>query len=170
MVHTQFVSQVTSGTSISMHNNVSVITDHLEFPLSVAWNTDVSGYEGTGFGASFDHNYNRQYLPSPWETYTEIHSAQQAYGIYITLPASGYETTANGTSINQFSYVDAKSNSYYRNVDAVNDTITKDQQGGSLTWDFWPLATGLPDMEPQPIAQSQPLFPARVPGLRQIGP
>jgi hypothetical protein len=163
----QLVSQVTSGASISTHNGVPVIADVLEFPLSVVWNTDVSGYEGSGFSADFDKQYNRQYLPSPWETYTEINSTQRAYGTYISNPAPGYESTANGTSINQFSYVDAKLNSYYRNVDAVNNTITKDQQGGSLTWDFWPLATGLPEMEPQ---QSQPLFPARGPGGRQIGP
>jgi hypothetical protein len=170
MLGIQLVSQVTSGASISTHNDVPMIVDDLKFPLSVVWNTDVKGYEGSGFSVYFDHQCDRQYLLSPWEIYTEIYSAQQAYGTYIIDPAPGYTYTANGTSINQFSYVDAKSNSYYRNVDAVNNTITKDQHGGSLTWDFWPLATGLPEMVPQPTAQSQPLFPARGPGLRQIGP
>ena len=128
----QCLSQVTSGTSISTHNNVSVIADHLEFPLSVAYNADVSDYKGTGYSTEFDYKYNRQYLPSPWEVYTDIQSAQRAYGTNIRFPAPGYKRTANGTSLNQFSYVDAKSNSYYRKVDAVNDTIIKDQQGGSL--------------------------------------
>jgi hypothetical protein len=160
----QLVSQITSGASISTHNDVPVIADHLEFPLSVAWNTEVTGNEGFGFSANFDHKYNRQYLPSPWETYTDIQSAQRAYGTYINSPTPGSQSTANGTSINQFSYADAKSNSYYRNVDAVNNTITEDQQGGSLTWDFWPLATGLPEIEPQTVVQT--LFPARFPGHR----
>jgi hypothetical protein len=46
-----------------------------------------------------------------------------------------------GSSYNNFTYADSEANSYYRLVDAKNNTITKDQQGGSLKWDFWPLAT-----------------------------
>jgi hypothetical protein len=141
----------------------------MEFPLSIAFVTNVSDSKGSGFSADFDHKYNRQYLPSPWETYTDTHSAQRAYGTYITSPAQGYNKTVNGTSINEFSYVDAKLNSYYRTVDVIDNTITKDQQGGSLTWDFWPLAIGEPGTNPQSLVQSLPLFPARVPG-RQIGP
>ncbi|KIM33130.1 hypothetical protein M408DRAFT_61343 [Serendipita vermifera MAFF 305830] len=164
------LTQNTRGISTSIHNNVPVITDSIDFPLSIDYVTSVSDEKGSGFSADFNHRYNRQYLPSPWEIRTDIHSAQRAWGTYITSPNQGFNRTANGTSENSFSYVDAKLNSYYRVVNSLNNTITKDQQGGSLTWDFWPLAVGWPGTVPESIVDSLPPFEVAHLPHRQIGP
>lgn len=156
--------------SLSTHNNIPVITDDVDFPLFIDYVVSVSDDKGSGFSADFDHGYNRRYLPSPWEIFTDIRSAQRAYGTYITSPNPGFNRTANGTSDNSFSYLDAKLNSYYRTIYSINNTITKDQQGGSLTWDLWPLAVGWPGTVPESIVDSLPPFEiARLPH-RHISP
>ena len=50
---------------------------------------------------------------------------------------------ANGTAVQDFSYVDVKLNTYTRHVEARNSNVTADTQGGTLTWDWrWPGSWG----------------------------
>ncbi|CCA78062.1 related to peptide-n4-(n-acetyl-beta-d-glucosaminyl) asparaginase amidase N [Serendipita indica DSM 11827] len=168
---TMLVSQTTTGHSLSTHNLIPVLVDSLDFPLSIDFRT-VADEKGSGFRAIFDHKYNRQYLPSHWEVFTNIRSAQHANGTYITSPNPGFNRTANGTNINEFSYLDAKLNSYSRSVEVTNNTITRDKEGGSLTWNFWPLV-GEPWTSTSLLGgllqQDAAHLPARAPA-RHMGP
>jgi hypothetical protein len=71
-----------------------------------------------------------------------------------------YSEVVIGTNNNNFSYWDDQSNSYYRQVDAADNKITKDKQGGTLTWDFWPLSSGSTSSN----SSLSPFAPARIPG------
>ncbi|KAG8866451.1 hypothetical protein FRC20_008497 [Serendipita sp. 405] len=133
-----FVTQRINGNSISTHNLLPVLLDNVDFPLSIDFEY-VADETGSGWVATFDQQYNRNYLPSPWEVSTTIRSSQHANGTYIRYPNNGFNRTANGTTFNEFHYVDGKLNSYSRLVDVTNNTVTKDRQGGTLTWDFWPF-------------------------------
>jgi len=63
-------------------------------------------------------------------------------GTYIQIPNHHYVKHANGSTENTFNYSDSKLNTYSRNVSTLNSTVTKDVEGGSLTWDWWTLTRG----------------------------
>ncbi|PVG04457.1 hypothetical protein CPB86DRAFT_748030 [Serendipita vermifera] len=157
------LSQISKGSSLSTHNSIAILKDNVEFPLSIDY-ANVVDQTGSGWTAAFDHQYNREYLPTPWEVFASIRSSQHGNGTYIRYPNEGYNRTANGTNLNDFSYTDAKLNTYYRSVDVTNNTIKKDRQGGSLTWDFWPLASGLPRPVPTSNTNQSAIIPMRLPG------
>ncbi|KAG8798185.1 hypothetical protein FRC17_007542, partial [Serendipita sp. 399] len=131
------VTQRTSGHSISTHNLLPVLIDNIDFPLFIDFES-VADETGSGWNTIFDHGYNRQLLSSPWEVFTDIRSSQYANGTYIRYPNAGFNRTANGTNLNEFHYVDGRLNTYSRSVDVTNNTITRDRQGGTLTWELWP--------------------------------
>lgn len=51
--------------------------------------------------------------------------------------------------------------SYFREVEATNNIITRDKEGGTLAWDFWPLSNG--GIFPNSSDTSASFAPARIP-------
>jgi len=92
--------------------------------------------------AFFDHSYNRDLLPSPLITGSTISERQLANGSLIMLPNGS--NTGTGSNNNTFSYSDLDGNTFTRQVNASNNSIIFDRQGGTL-------------------APSQKLTPAHVP-------
>ncbi|KAG2349899.1 hypothetical protein BDR05DRAFT_979958 [Suillus weaverae] len=107
--NTQNVAQISSGSVISTHNGVSVLTDNFNYPLYI--------------------NFTTLLVPASFILGSDISERQQTAG-YLTIFTTG--STANGTSNNSFSYVDTKGNTYARDVNAAYNVITYDEQSGSL--------------------------------------
>ncbi|KAH9167302.1 hypothetical protein EDB89DRAFT_1910116 [Lactarius sanguifluus] len=95
----------------------------------------VSAYKSTVLGhgnfiwAQIDHAYDRELLPAPFVMGATITEHQVMSG---TEASTGYTFGTNGTSSNTFSYTDTEGNTYTRQVNASNEMITFDNQGGTL--------------------------------------
>ncbi|KZV93378.1 hypothetical protein EXIGLDRAFT_717351 [Exidia glandulosa HHB12029] len=125
--NSQTVKQKSSGTSVSLHNGIPVVSDIFSYPVDV----DFALYpDGSGYTVVFDHTYTRSLLPNPLTYTTNINSYQHANGSIWALPTGG--RTGNGTNINSFKYLDLHGNSYTRDVAVTNNTISYDRVGGSL--------------------------------------
>ncbi|EJD44049.1 hypothetical protein AURDEDRAFT_88240 [Auricularia subglabra TFB-10046 SS5] len=126
-VNTQIVKQRSSGSSISLHNGVPVVSDIFTYPVEV----DFLGYpDGSGYTVIFDHTYTRSLLPNPLSVATNINAWQHANGSIWRLPSGG--RTGNGTNVNSIKYLDLRGNTYTRDVAVTNNTISYDREGGSL--------------------------------------
>lgn len=136
------MKQKSSGTSISLHNGIPVVSDIFSYPVEVDFVVfpDDSGCEWSWRARStsscfpdtaiFDHTYTRSLLPNPLTYTTNIHSYQHANGSIWTLPTG--KRTGNGTNTNSLKYLDLYGNSYTRDVAVTNNSITYDRVGGSL--------------------------------------
>jgi hypothetical protein len=87
-----------------------------------------------------EHSFDRKYLPSTLVSFNEIHTKRLSTGSFLTAP-NGTRVVANGTAVQDFSYWDAKLNTYKRHVEAYNSNVTSDNQSGTLTWS-WPWSWG----------------------------
>jgi len=145
--NTQNLVQSSTGKSLSTHNNVPTVSDTFDFPVEI----DFSG-TSNGTICFFDHSYNRDLLPSPLITGSTITERQLANGSFGT-------RIAIGSNNNTFSYSDLDGNTYTRNVNASNNTIVFDQQGGSLA----PVQT----KSSVPIPSNFAGWAARLPGGKQ---
>jgi len=103
------------------------VQDTFDFPMEIDL-TELS--DGSGFVALFDHSYNRFLLLSPLVTGSTIAERQIANGSLITLPNG--TRTGDGSNNNTFNYSDLDGNTFTRKVNAFNNSIILDQQGGSL--------------------------------------
>ncbi|KDQ19824.1 hypothetical protein BOTBODRAFT_27248 [Botryobasidium botryosum FD-172 SS1] len=126
--NTQHLEQSSKGTSSSTHNDVIVLQDQFDYPLSVNYYT-ISGNGNSGWSAQVDHSYTRTELPSPLLTTTTIGTTQNSNGTRIK---HNDVTTSTGTTSQVFQYSDAAGNTYTRDVSATNSQVTSDQQGGNL--------------------------------------
>ncbi|KAH7343742.1 peptide N-acetyl-beta-D-glucosaminyl asparaginase amidase A-domain-containing protein [Rhizoctonia solani] len=131
----QVVNQVSSGKSVSTHNGIPVITDDYSYPLNIDFWL-VTENNASGWNTILDHAYDRKCLPSTLTPYNEIQTKRLSTGSFLTAP-NGTRVVANGTAIQDFSYWDAKLNTYRRHVEALNSNVTSDSQSGTLTWS-WP--------------------------------
>ncbi|QRW16080.1 peptide-N(4)-(N-acetyl-beta-glucosaminyl)asparagine amidase A [Rhizoctonia solani] len=116
----QIVDQVSSGKSISTHNGIPIISDDYNYPLNIDFLL-VAENNASGWNTILDHSFNRKRLST---------------GSFLTAP-NGTRVVANGTAIQDFSYRDAKLNTYQRHVEARNSDVTSDSQNGTLT-STWP--------------------------------
>ncbi|KDQ19860.1 hypothetical protein BOTBODRAFT_27282 [Botryobasidium botryosum FD-172 SS1] len=127
--NTQHVEQSSKGTSSSTHNDVIVLQDQFDYPLSISYYL-ISGDGNSGSaGAQVRHSYTRTELPSPLLTATTIGTTQNSNGTQIT---HNDVTTSTETTSQVFRYSDAAGNTYTRDVSATNSHVTSDQQGGNL--------------------------------------
>ncbi|CAE6530645.1 unnamed protein product [Rhizoctonia solani] len=135
----QVVDQVSSGKSISTHNGIPVITDDYSYPLYIDFWL-VTENNASGWNTILDHSFDRKYLPNTLTPYNEIKTKRLSTGSFLTAP-NGTRVVANGTAVQDFSYWDAKLNTYQRHVEARNSNVTSDKQSGTLTW-TWPWTWG----------------------------
>ncbi|CAE6455255.1 unnamed protein product [Rhizoctonia solani] len=135
----QVVNQVSSGKSVSTHNGIPVITDDYSYPLDIDFWL-VTENNASGWNTILDHAYDRKYLPNTLTPYNEIHTKRLSTGSFLTAP-NGTRVVANGTAVQDFTYWDAKLNTYKRHVEARNSNVTSDSQSGTLTW-TWPWTWG----------------------------
>jgi len=128
-------------------------------PKSSQYPSGINPPSFTGM-TTFDHSYERLFAPSPFVLTSNIRAHQTAGGYLVRSPNGN---TGNGTNENQFSYNDAKGNTYWRTVNAAYNNITYDREGGNLAhgrthlWD--PAYVG-----PQRVADHEDSF--RLPGGR----
>jgi hypothetical protein len=115
-----------------------------------------------------DHSYQRILLPNPVKVQSTINNRQMtcipfslsSSPLTDTLFSVGFfqeASTGNsgfGSSNNTFSFNDVKGHTYNRKVNAVNNTITLDQQSGNLA------PTNVPGLvngaEPAPFTNPKP--------------
>jgi len=123
----QNVFQTATGQVSSTHNGQLAVLDDFSYPLNI--NFTILNANGSDFKALFDHSYNRDLLPSPVITRSNIQERQLASG-FFHLASTG--NTGNGTNSNIFRYKDAAGNTFNRQVNAVLNNITLDIQSGNL--------------------------------------
>ncbi|EJD06059.1 uncharacterized protein FOMMEDRAFT_145373 [Fomitiporia mediterranea MF3/22] len=123
----QNVFQLSNGSVSSTHNGVPAVTDKFSFPFNI--NFTILNPDGSQIEAIFDHSYDRTSQPAPFLLGSTITEHQLASG-FFTIASSG--NTGNGTSNNTLTYADTEGNTFDREVDAVNNVIVSDHQGGSL--------------------------------------
>ncbi|KAH9177897.1 peptide N-acetyl-beta-D-glucosaminyl asparaginase amidase A-domain-containing protein [Lactarius sanguifluus] len=122
----QQVFQIASGETVSTHNGERAMQDTFTYPFLIGFATP----EGTNvIWAQIDHAYDRELLPAPFIMGTTITERQAASG---TEASTGYTFGTNGTSSNTFDYTNTEGNTYTRQVNASNDVVTFDNQGGTL--------------------------------------
>ncbi|RDX56537.1 hypothetical protein OH76DRAFT_1509456 [Lentinus brumalis] len=157
----QIVNQSATGNFLSLHNGVPSLTDTFSYPLII--NFTILTPDGSQFVSTFDHSYDRKSDPAPFILGSTIHNHQLASG-FFKVASTG--NSGNGTNSNTFSYVDAKGNTYDREMTAVNNVITSDHQGGTLApQSAVPVSPSTPDSKGQsPLAITKP----RLPGARKI--
>ncbi|GAB1520015.1 hypothetical protein RhiTH_003088 [Rhizoctonia solani] len=131
----QIVDQVSSGKSISTHNGIPIISDDYNYPLNIDFLL-VAENNASGWNTILDHSFNRKYLPNTLTPLNEIKTRRLSTGSFLTA-SNGTRVVANGTAIQDFSYRDAKLNTYQRHVEARNSDVTSDSQNGTLT-STWP--------------------------------
>ncbi|KAI0724017.1 peptide N-acetyl-beta-D-glucosaminyl asparaginase amidase A-domain-containing protein [Cerioporus squamosus] len=154
----QIVNQSATGNFLSLHNGVPSLTDTFSYPVII--NFTILTPDGSQFVSTFDHSYNRKSDPAPFILGSTIHNRQLASG-FFTIASTG--NSGNGTNSNTFSYVDAKGNTYDREVTAVNNNITSDHQGGTLApQSAAPLSPSNKGQTPLTITKP------RLPGARKI--
>ncbi|GJJ12407.1 hypothetical protein Clacol_006649 [Clathrus columnatus] len=122
----QNLIQSSQGTSSSTHNGVTMVQDIFNFPVTI----DLSGNATTTL-CSFDHSYIRNLIPHPFMPGSTINERQLADASIIELP-DGELAGGDSSNNNTFSYVDVKGNTFTRKVNASNNVILLDQQGGTL--------------------------------------
>lgn len=122
----QNLVQSSRGTSSSTHNGVTVVQDIFDFPVTI----DLTGNDTTTL-CTFDHSYIRNLIPNPIMTGSTINERQLASGSIIEL-ANGDLVGGDSSNNNTFSYVDLDGNTFTRSVNASNNVILLDQQGGTL--------------------------------------
>ncbi|KAG6890692.1 hypothetical protein C0995_005065 [Termitomyces sp. Mi166 len=154
----QNVLQTVSGTSSSSHNNVPTVVDTFSYPLGI--NLTLLDPSGNSFVASFDHSYDRDLLPFPAVSRSNITMRQLALA-FFKIAQTG--NTGNGTNTNVFTYSDSAGNTYQRKVDAVLNNITFDEQSGSLA----PIADH--DISKTSVPSATKFTFARLPGGRVVG-
>ncbi|KDN51016.1 hypothetical protein RSAG8_00645, partial [Rhizoctonia solani AG-8 WAC10335] len=125
--------------SSSIHNGIPVITDDYSYPLDIDFWL-VTENNASGWNTILDHGFDRKYLPNTLTPYNEIHTKRLSTGSFLTAP-NGTRVVANGTAVQDFTYWDAKLNTYQRHVEARNSNVTSDKQSGTLTW-TWPWTWG----------------------------
>jgi hypothetical protein len=92
------------------------------------------GLTASSVGVVLNHGFNRSYLPNTLTPSYQIHTQRLSTGTWL---ANGAH--ANGTAVQDFTYSDAKLNTYERHVEARNSTIISDKEGGTINWN-WPSA------------------------------
>ncbi|KAH9843087.1 peptide N-acetyl-beta-D-glucosaminyl asparaginase amidase A-domain-containing protein [Rhodofomes roseus] len=122
------VAQTATGSFLSTHNGVSVLSDDFSYPLYINMTYLNDSYES--WTAEFDHSYNRVSLPSPFILGSTINERQTATSSFVVSASGNY---GNGTNDDTFSYSDDDGNTYWRNVGAADNNITYDSVGGSLS-------------------------------------
>lgn len=123
----QRIAQTSSGTSMSTHDGLMKTIDQFSYPLYVNFTAFDPLY--TSWQTNFDHSFERLLTPSPFVLSSNIHSRQTAFGHMLRTPAG---SIGDGGSENQFSYNDIKGNTYWRKVNAKENIITHDEEGGTL--------------------------------------
>ncbi|THH10207.1 hypothetical protein EW145_g1493 [Phellinidium pouzarii] len=123
----QNVFQIASGSLTSTHNGVTATKDDYSFPFTI--NFTVLTPDGSQFSALFDHSYDRTILPAPFLLGSTINEHQLASGFFQEASTGN---TGNGTSANTLAYTDTEGNTFDREVNATNNVITTDHEGGSL--------------------------------------
>jgi len=121
----QNVKQSSSGTITATHNGVSVVSDTFKYPMEIDLTATTPDF--LNFNATFDHSYDRAFLPGPFAIETTIQNHQFATGTFNSTAHGG-----NGTNANTFSYSDTEGNTFTWKVSAANNTITVDTKGGTL--------------------------------------
>ncbi|EKM55502.1 uncharacterized protein PHACADRAFT_256166 [Phanerochaete carnosa HHB-10118-sp] len=154
----QNVQQTATGSVLSTHNGVASTVDNYSFPLTI----DITLQPPTGdsFFATFDHSYTRTILPSPFILGSTIQEHQLANAFFAETAQGNF---GNGTSNNTLSYVDLQGHTYDREVDAINDVIVSDHQGGNLA--PVPTPESVPVANPTKLNFAKP----RLPGRRTVG-
>ncbi|KAH6918582.1 peptide N-acetyl-beta-D-glucosaminyl asparaginase amidase A-domain-containing protein [Coprinopsis sp. MPI-PUGE-AT-0042] len=152
------VSQSTTGRVTSTHNGVQTVLDSFNYPLALKFTVSNGG---SGRKLEVDHAYERDLLPMPVITRSKTFNHQVANGLY-TIASTG--NFGNGTNSNEFSYSDARGNTYRRKVDAAFNNITLDVESGTLASNR-PAPWHLPTSD-QP---TQAMDTARFPAARRIG-
>jgi hypothetical protein len=106
-------------------------------------------------------------LPSSDDNKKSPHSRSRLFnnyagGIFVLNSNGNY---GNGTSDNQFSYVDDAGNTYWRTVGAALNNITYDQEGGTLAHQYYYYTEALDAMQ----NADQSVVGVRLPGNRHTG-
>ncbi|KAF8607907.1 hypothetical protein BDV93DRAFT_435058 [Ceratobasidium sp. AG-I] len=137
----QIVHQTSTGKSISTHNGLPAISDIYSYPLDIDFLL-VTENNASGWNTILNHAFDRAYLPNTLTPASTILTKRLSTGSFLTAP-NGTRVVANGTAVQDFSYIDTKLNTYTRHVEARNSNVTADTQGGTLTWDWrWPGSWG----------------------------
>lgn len=137
----QVVHQTSTGKSVSTHNGIPVISDEYSYPLDIDF-LSVTENNASGWNTVLDHGFHRKYLPNTLTPASEIQTKRLSAGSFLTAP-NGTRVVANGTAVQDFTYVDTKLNTYQRHVEARNSNVTSDKQSGTLTWSWtWPGTWG----------------------------
>ncbi|KAH9047942.1 peptide N-acetyl-beta-D-glucosaminyl asparaginase amidase A-domain-containing protein [Lactarius deliciosus] len=121
----QQVFQIASGETLSTHNGEIALQDTFTYPLVIIM--DYPTWSSTVTKAQIDHAYDRVLLPAPFIMGTTIIEHQVAEATEENDSDFG-----SGGCSNTFNYVDTEGNTYTRQVNASIDTITFDNQGGTL--------------------------------------
>lgn len=153
----KIVKQTSSGSSLSTHNGVTVVSDKFSYPLNIYYSNIFAGntsgctslsylaaiccsYSQTIGYTSVDHTYTRTELPSPLVLGSTTTTHQAGAGTWLN---TNSVVTANGTTSQTYTYADFEGNTYTRSVSATNSSITKDNVGGSLSGSWpWPWNFG----------------------------
>ncbi|KAH9062603.1 peptide N-acetyl-beta-D-glucosaminyl asparaginase amidase A-domain-containing protein [Lactarius deliciosus] len=115
----QQIFQISSGETLSTHNDERALQDTFTYPLLFGFTSGRKLTTRTTACSSLRR--------SPWAPPSPEHQAAAG-----TEQITGYNFGTNGTSSNTFSYTDTEGNTYTRQVNASNDVITFDNQGGTL--------------------------------------
>ncbi|KAH9008587.1 peptide N-acetyl-beta-D-glucosaminyl asparaginase amidase A-domain-containing protein [Lactarius deliciosus] len=122
----QQVFQLTSGETLSTHNDETALQDTFTYLLLV----DSAAPSTGALWSQIDQTYDRELYPAPFIMGTTIVEHQVAAGTVNTIETNKFGS--NGTSSNTFNYMDTEGNTYTRQVNASSNAITVDSQGGTL--------------------------------------
>ncbi|KAI0695700.1 peptide N-acetyl-beta-D-glucosaminyl asparaginase amidase A-domain-containing protein [Cytidiella melzeri] len=149
----QTLVQSSSGTFLSTHNGSPALSDTFSFPAAV--NFTYLDPTWTNWTTAIDHSYNRALKATPFTLGTTIQEHQVATAFFQLSSGGNF---GNGTSDNEFSYVDTLGNTYRREVGAVNASITYDQESGSLAASH---STSFPHVDYKQLTFLTPRLPGR---------
>ncbi|EJD44080.1 hypothetical protein AURDEDRAFT_88290 [Auricularia subglabra TFB-10046 SS5] len=126
----QLVRQRSTGTFVSTHNGIPIVSDVFDYPVDVDFLVFPDGSGCESFATVIvDHTFKRTLLPNPLQIQSTINSHQRD-GSFFNLPTGG--RSGNGTNVNEFNFSDVRGNTFTRQVASTNNNITVDQTGGTL--------------------------------------
>ncbi|KAJ7171872.1 peptide N-acetyl-beta-D-glucosaminyl asparaginase amidase A-domain-containing protein [Mycena crocata] len=125
--------QTTTGTTTATHQGKQILRDAFNYPLSIFSNYSLYTAEFGGYGSEVNQTHTRALQP-PVGSYRSIQSVQHARGAIGMDNWPGLRHAINGTGATDqtFAYVDARGETYFRDIAAKNDGWVRDRVWGTL--------------------------------------
>ncbi|KIY50858.1 hypothetical protein FISHEDRAFT_71172 [Fistulina hepatica ATCC 64428] len=127
----EVINQTSTGTSTSLHNNVTVVSDKFSYPCNIDFVYLSDEY--TNWTFYMDHSYVRDLQASPLVRGTTIDNLQTTFSLFQETSTGNY---GYGLNNNTFYYEDTDGNTFSRRVNAAYNNVTLDIVGGSLAEQF----------------------------------